>query len=117
MNESYFYQALKQISGATPPRFMMQITVDEYLTNMGEEKSNKLADWASSESNVPWATGQGVIDAAIALVEGAVENGNIIESIFPEHQLCLSGGKHVFHKFGNQKIRRCNNCSCLEVCV
>lgn len=113
MKESHFYQALKQISGKEPPKFMMEITTDDYLNSFGDEMDTELVEWALL-SNIPWVTGQGLIDAAITLVRDAADNGNIVEGVSPEHNLCLSGGKHNFHYFGSNKVRRCNNCNCLE---
>lgn len=114
MSESHFYQALKQISGTNPPDFMKKVTTDEYINNFGDDENDMLVDWAISSSNIPWATGQGLIDAAVSLTQDAACNGNISEASFPVDDLCLSGGKHSFHSFGGQKVRRCNNCSCLE---
>lgn len=113
MSESHFYQALKQISGKEPPKFMMEVTTDDYLDNFSGERDSELVTWALS-SNIPWITGQGLIDAAIILVRDAAGNGNILEDVYPEHTLCLYGGKHKFHYFGNQRIRRCNHCNCTE---
>lgn len=113
MKESHFYQALKQISGKEPPKFMVEVTTTEYLNEFSDENDTELVEWALS-SNIPWSTGQGLIDAAITLVKDAVDNGNIVESVAPEYSLCLSGGKHNYQYFGGQKVRRCNNCSCLE---
>jgi hypothetical protein len=114
MNESYFYQALKQVVGSEPPEFMLSVTTEYYLHSMGDSDSQKLTEWASSKSNAPWFTGQGAVDAALSLVMDAVENGNITEIDHASDKLCLSGGKHSFHVFGGQKTRRCNNCLCLE---
>lgn len=114
MSESYFYQALKQVAGKSPPNFMVGVDVNYYPNIMSDEDSGKLADWAASEGNLPWATGQGVINAAISIVKDAVENGNITESETPSDDLCLQGGVHSFFRFGDQKSRRCNQCSCLE---
>ena len=113
MKESHFYQALKQFSGKEPPSFMLGITTSDYLGNFSDDKDAELVEWALS-SNIPWLTGQGLIDAAITLVKDAADNGNIDERVNPDNYLCLSGGKHNFHYFGSQKTRRCNNCFCLE---
>lgn len=113
MKESHFYQALKQFSGEEPPKFMVGVTTSEYLSNFSDEQSEELVEWALS-SNVPWCTGQGMIDSAITLVRDAVDNGNIVEGTPPEQDLCLYNSKHNFHYFGDQKVRRCNNCNCLE---
>lgn len=113
MSESHLYQALKQISGANPPEFMKQITTYEYINNFDDDENDILVDWAISSSNIPWVTGQGLIDAAVSLTQDAAGNGNINERVFPIDDLCLSGGRHSFHSFGSQKVRRCNKCSCL----
>lgn len=77
MSETYFYQALKQIAGANPPEFMKTITVEQYCHHFGDAPSDELHTWAVDESKLPWCTGMGVIDAAIALVKDSVSNGNI----------------------------------------
>lgn len=114
MNESHFYQALKQVSGVNPPECMRKITTDDYINNFSDDDNDRLIVWALSSSNLPWVTGAGLIDAAVLLTVSAEENGNIDETITPESELCLSGGSHSFHSFGGQKTRRCNNCLCLE---
>lgn len=113
MNESHFYQALKQISGKEPPEFMLGVTTNEYLDSFSNKQDEELVEWALL-ANIPWVTGQGLIDAAVTLVRDAADNGNIVEDIPPEHNLCLYGGKHNFYYFGSQKVRRCNSCNCLE---
>lgn len=90
MKESHFYQALKQVSGKEPPKFMMEITTGDYLNDFSDEMDTELVEWALL-SNIPWVTGQGLIDAAVTLVRDAADNGNIVEGVSPEHNLCLSG--------------------------
>lgn len=110
MKESYFYQALKQVAGANPPEFMKSITVNEYCHHFGDTPSDELHNWAVDKSNLPWCTGMGVIDAAIALVNDAESNANIIESDHAEDELCLSHGKHMWIPFGSPAVVRCNWC-------
>lgn len=114
MKESYFYQALKQVSGSNPPEFMKLVTTGEYLDEFNEALNDKLQTWAVDESNLPWCTGMGVIDAAIALVRDARGNANIIEHDHADEKLCLSHGKHMFVAFGSPSVNRCNWCGAKE---
>lgn len=114
MKESHFYQALKQVAGCNPPEFMKTVTVDQYCFHFGDTPSDLLHTWAVDKSNLPWGTGMGVIDAAIAIVKDAVDNGNIDESTLLEQGLCLRNGDHMFIPFGTPAIRRCNWCGCKE---
>ena len=110
MKESYFYQALKQVAGSNPPEFMKLVTVDQYINDLEEILSDELQAWAINESNLPWCTGMGVIEAAIKLVKDAEENANIIESKHASDSLCLSHGKHMWVAFGSPSEDRCNWC-------
>lgn len=114
MKESYFYQALKQVAGSEPPEFMKSVTKDEYINRFSDRENDELQSWAIDESNLPWCTGMGVIEAAIALVKDAAENANIDESKHPEHSLCLSNGSHMFVSFSSPSVERCNWCGCLS---
>lgn len=114
MKESYFYQALKQVAGTNPPDFMKSVTVGQYCHNFGDAPSDELHTWAVDKSNLPWCTGMGVIDAAIALVKDAEGNANIVESDHASESLCLSHGKHMFVTFGDDISERCNWCGCLK---
>lgn len=76
-NQSYFYEALMQVSGNIPPAFMARVTTSEYLSNFDDKKNDELHNWAVDSSALPWSTGMGIIEAAIQLVKDAADNGNI----------------------------------------
>ncbi len=114
MAESHFYQALKQVAGTNPPEFMLTITAGIYINMMSDDECDKLQIWALDESNLPWCTGMGVIDAALALVMDAEGNANIKKDSMAEHDLCLSHGKHMFVAFGTPAVIRCNWCGTKE---
>jgi hypothetical protein len=111
--ESHFYQALKQVAGATPPEFMKTVTVNQYCQDLGDASCDELQTWAVDNSNLLWCTGMGVIDAAMVLVKEAVGNGNIKEE-FLVNGHCLSKGKHAFQFCGDQNLGCCKWCSELE---
>lgn len=111
MKESYFYQALKQVAGANPPEFMKSVTVSQYY-ELDESLGDYLQTWAVDESNLPWCTGMGVIEAAMRLVKDAKDNANIIESDHAIEPLCLSRSKHMWVAFGSPSESRCNWCGC-----
>lgn len=73
---TYFYQALKQTVGATPPDFVKSLTVDGYLS-ADDGLCDALQDWAVEESVISWSTGIGCIDAAVSIVKDAISNANI----------------------------------------
>lgn len=75
---SYFYQALQNIVNAKPPEFMKEVTVKGYH-DLTDEKANQLQDWVVENHSLTWATGMGVIEAAILIVKEAVAEGSINE--------------------------------------
>jgi hypothetical protein len=70
---TYFYQALAQVVGATPPEKYKTLTMKEYLSKDDEG----LQEWALDEVTLSWSTGIGCIDAAMILVDEAIANANI----------------------------------------
>jgi hypothetical protein len=74
---TYFYQALKQVAGNSPPEFMKTVTISEYLSEFSDDNNHILQTWAVNHSNLVWCTGMGVIEASILLVKEAVNNANI----------------------------------------
>jgi hypothetical protein len=76
---TYFYQALQQVSGSVPPEFMKTVTVPEYIFEFSDESNDKLQTWAVNHSELIWSTGMGTIEAAILLVNSAIDNGNIAD--------------------------------------
>jgi len=107
--QSHFFQALKQVAGTSPPEFMTTVTIEEYR-NFDEAALAKVQSWVLENTNLPWGTVMGVIDAAMCLVQEAVNQRVITEGMHCVDRLCLAHGKHEFHSFGSQILRRCNWC-------
>jgi len=65
--------------GAKPPAFLEQVASTHELT---EEQFDTLQTWAVDEATLSWSTGIGLIDAAMLIVQDAVDNGNIGQDKF-----------------------------------
>jgi hypothetical protein len=69
-------EALLWLCGKQPPKFIQGYDLNELTDSQKEE----LQDWAIQcvdKTKIHWATGIGMLDAAEAIVEEAVSNGNI----------------------------------------
>lgn len=66
-----FREAINALTDKWPDMEM----VDAYL----DDECHKLQDFCATHCTYVWMTGMGVIEAAMLLVDGAAENGNIDE--------------------------------------
>ena len=73
---TYFYDALENLVGSTPPAFMKTITVAGYY-DLSDDLDSELQTWVVDNHPITWMTGIDVIEAAIGFVKGAIGNANI----------------------------------------
>lgn len=73
---TFFYQALQNIVNAEPPQFMKSVTISDYY-DLSDGDASALQEWVVDNHDLIWATGMGVIEAAIILVKEAVAEGSI----------------------------------------
>jgi prepilin-type N-terminal cleavage/methylation domain-containing protein len=69
-------EVLTWLCGKPPPKFVQGYD----LRGLSDVQSLELQEWAVQQldkTKIPWATGIGMLDAAEAIVEEAVGNGNI----------------------------------------
>jgi len=66
-------EALQALCGAEPPAFVQGWDIND----LTEDQVQELQDWCSLNARPEWATGLSMMEAAVLIVEGAVENNNI----------------------------------------
>ena len=72
--ESPLAEALQAITGKKPPAYTRGAFSSSDLL---DENVTDLQDWCSIHACPAWSTGLGVLEAAEAIVQEAVDNGNI----------------------------------------
>lgn len=75
--EHPFREALAAVVGKEPPEYVRGFGFSE----MTEKQKDELQSWCSLNARPHWATGLSMIEAAETIVEGAIENANIGESL------------------------------------
>jgi hypothetical protein len=71
---NYFKEALESLTGKKLPMRVPRFKA----SRMSDKNQYKLQEWCVDNSQPPWATGLSMIEAAELIVQGAIENGNIV---------------------------------------